>query len=145
MDSQTTAPPGQRRLLRITALALTVALAAVILGITATRTPGSVDAQSDNLIITAITATSTNPGEIVVDLKGAPDADEYRVSWAKEDEDYRTWTDESANAFPTTVPYTITGLEEGSALQGQGTSTLEGLRRRPVVRRGHRNRGHRVR
>ena len=114
MDGQTTAPLGQRRLLHITALALTVALAAVILGITATRTPGDVDAQSDDLVITAITATSTQPGEIVVDLEGAPDADEYRIAWAKQDEDYKTYTDESANAFPTKEPYTITGLEEGT-------------------------------
>ena len=38
---------------------------------------------------------------------------DYRVSWAKVGESFRTWTDLSGNAFPTSPSYTITGLDEG--------------------------------
>ena len=36
---------------------------------------------------------------------------DYRVNWARADEDFPTWTDLSANKFPTVNSYTITGLE----------------------------------
>ena len=38
---------------------------------------------------------------------------DYRVGWAKVGENFRTWTDTSVNAFPTSPSYTITGLEAG--------------------------------
>ena len=37
---------------------------------------------------------------------------DYRLSWAKVDAPFLTWTDLSGNAFPTDTSYTITGLEE---------------------------------
>ena len=38
---------------------------------------------------------------------------DYRVSWAKDGESFKAWTDLSANAFPTSPSYTITGLDAG--------------------------------
>ena len=39
---------------------------------------------------------------------------DYRVGWAKVGENFRTWTDTSVNAFPTSSSYTTTGLEAGA-------------------------------
>ena len=38
---------------------------------------------------------------------------DYRISWAKADEPYLTWTDLSGNAFPTDPSHAIADLEEG--------------------------------
>ena len=37
----------------------------------------------------------------------------YRISWAKVGEPYRTWSDQSGNAFPTESTHVITNLEGG--------------------------------
>ena len=44
---------------------------------------------------------------------------DYRVAWAKVGENFRTWTDTSVNAFPTSDSYTITGLEAGARYKVQ--------------------------
>ena len=36
---------------------------------------------------------------------------DYRINWAREGEDFPTWTDLSANAYPLVNTYTVTGLE----------------------------------
>ena len=36
---------------------------------------------------------------------------DYRVNWARKGEDFPTWTDLSANAYPLVNTYTVTGLE----------------------------------
>ena len=38
---------------------------------------------------------------------------DYRVSWAKVGESFKTWTDSSGNAFPSSPAHTITGLDQG--------------------------------
>ena len=70
---------------------------------------------SDTRAIAAVRLSSTHPGELTVefDAPGEPPRD-YRVSWAKVGEAFRTWTDLDYNAFPTTASLTITGLEGGS-------------------------------
>ena len=47
------------------------------------------------------------------DAPGEPVRD-YRVSWAKVGDDFRTWTVLEYNGFPTAASYTISGLEGGS-------------------------------
>ena len=61
-----------------------------------------------------ITLVSSQPGTIQASWE-APTEDpaDYRISWAKEGEDFKTWTDNTGNAFPTEPSYTITGLEGG--------------------------------
>ena len=54
----------------------------------------------------AIDATWDAPAEAPVD---------YRLSWAKVGDPFRTWTDLSGNAFPTDASHTITGLDENEA------------------------------
>ena len=70
--------------------------------------------QSDPRGIYHLTLTSTESGviEAVWDVPGEAPVD-YRISWAKTGESYRTWTDMSGNAFPTGASHTISDLEEG--------------------------------
>ncbi len=64
--------------------------------------------------IGGISLSSTESGviEAVWDAPGETPAD-YRISWAKTGESFRTWTDVSGNAFPTGASHTISDLEEG--------------------------------
>ena len=61
-----------------------------------------------------ITLISSQPGTIQASWEAPTEEPaDYRISWAKEGEDFKTWTDNTGNAFPTEPSYTITGLEEG--------------------------------
>ena len=81
--------------------------------VTITDVPAQVS-QSDPRGVYHLTLTSTESGviEAVWDVPGEVPVD-YRMSWAKAGESFRTWTDLSGNAFPTGASHTITGLEEG--------------------------------
>ena len=61
-----------------------------------------------------LTLSSTIPGTVQIswDTPGETPVD-YRVSWAKVNESFLTWTDLSGNAFPTDTSHTVTSLEEG--------------------------------
>ena len=65
--------------------------------------------------IGSVTLASTVPG-VVEASWGAPaeEPGDYRIAWAKVGEGFRTWTDLTVNAFPTTTSHTITDLEEGA-------------------------------
>ena len=59
--------------------------------------------------------SSSNPGELSAEWDAPGEtARDYRVSWAKVGEAFRTWTDLDYNAFPTAASLTISGLEGGS-------------------------------
>ena len=64
--------------------------------------------------IAGLTLNSTTPGTILAfwDVPNEAPAD-YRITWAKAGESFRTWTDLSGNAFPTDAFHTISNLEEG--------------------------------
>ena len=80
----------------------------------AVSTSAPVSAQQSERTITGLTLSSEEPGELAVSWDAASPAPvDYRVSWARSDEDYRTWTDDSGNAYPTTNSLTLTGLDEG--------------------------------
>ena len=68
----------------------------------------------DSRDIGRITLVSSTPGTIQAAWE-APSENpaNYRISWAKGDEPFRTWTDRSGNAYPTEPAHTITGLEGG--------------------------------
>ena len=68
----------------------------------------------DSRDIGRITLVSSQPGTIQASWEAPSEAPaNYRISWAKAGEDFKTWTDRSGNAFPTATSQTITGLEEG--------------------------------
>ena len=61
-----------------------------------------------------ITLNGTDPGVIVAAWDAPSEAPvDYRVSWAKADEPFLTWTDLTGNAFPVGASHTITDLDEG--------------------------------
>ena len=61
-----------------------------------------------------IVLNSTSPGTIEAAWDAPSEAPvDYRISWAKADESFRTWTDLTGNAFPTVASHAITGLDEG--------------------------------
>ncbi len=81
--------------------------------ITITDSPAQVS-QSDPRGVYRLTLSSTESGviEAIWDAPVNTPAD-YRISWAKTGESFRTWTDLTGNAFPTGTSHTISGLEDG--------------------------------
>ncbi len=64
--------------------------------------------------IGTITLVSSRPGTIQASWEAPTENPaNYRISWGKAGENFRTWTDPSCNAFPTEPSYTIAGLEGG--------------------------------
>ncbi len=81
--------------------------------VTITDVPAQVS-QSDPRGIYHLTLTNTESGVIEAVWNAPTEAPtDYRISWAKAEESFRTWTDLSGNAFPTGASHTITDLEEG--------------------------------
>ena len=65
--------------------------------------------------IGSVTLASTVPGVVEASWDApAEEPGDYRIAWAKVGEGFRTWTDLTVNAFPTTTSHTITDLEEGA-------------------------------
>ena len=74
-----------------------------------------------------ITLSSTTPGVIDASWDAPAEAPAaYRISWTKVGESYKTWTDLSGNAFPTTTSQTVTGLEEGEVYKIKMRATYAG-------------------
>ena len=72
-----------------------------------TNTPGP-------RVIDGLTAASNQAGELEVSWESPSQTPiDYRVSWAEDGESFKTWTDSSGNAFPTSPSYTITSLDHG--------------------------------
>ena len=95
------------RKLTLAALVLAVATFGVV--------PAVATAQQDCAAISALTLTSDTPGTLDVSWDaptGAAPTD-YRVNWARSDEDYPPWTDNTANLHPTTTSQQLTDLDEG--------------------------------
>ena len=95
------------RKLMLAALVLAVATFGVV--------PAVATAQQDCAAISALTLTSDTPGTLDVSWDaptGAAPTD-YRVNWARSDEDYPSWTDNAANLHPTTTSQQLTDLDEG--------------------------------
>ena len=95
------------RKLTLAALVLAVATFGVV--------PAVATAQQDCAAISALTLTSDTPGTLDVSWDaptGAAPTD-YRVNWARSDEDYPPWTDNTANHHPTTTSQQLTDLDEG--------------------------------
>ncbi len=74
----------------------------------------TVSAQQADRTVTGLTLSSDEPGELAIRWNAAtPEPVDYRVSWARSEDEYLTWTDDSGNAFPTTNSLTLTDLDEG--------------------------------
>ena len=75
---------------------------------------GTVQAQSSRGAITGLTLTSDAPGTLTVSWEAAsPTPTDYRVDWAKSDEDYQSWKVDEGHLYPaeTATAATITDLD----------------------------------
>ena len=73
--------------------------------------PGS---RIDDRAIATVTLFEDAPGELEVAWAQPPETPrDYRINWARTDQDYPTWQDPDGNAFSVSPAYTITGLEPG--------------------------------
>ena len=92
-------------------LAVAAALAALIF---ATAIPGAL-AQSDRQAApTGLTASAGQAsGEVQVSWDAYPNATkDFRLSWAKNGENFRKWSNLDFNAYPTGTSHLVTGLED---------------------------------
>ena len=75
---------------------------------------GTLQAQESNGAITGLTLTSDAPGALTVSWDAAsPTPTDYRVDWAKSDEDYQSWKVDEGHKYPapTATTATITDLD----------------------------------
>ena len=64
--------------------------------------------------LTGLSATSDTPGTMSLTWDQPDESpSDYRVSWARSDDSWKTWTNEDWNAFPTTNSYSVEGLDGG--------------------------------
>ena len=63
--------------------------------------------------ITGLTLTSDSPGVLTINWTAAsPIPTDYRVVWAESSSGFKSWKDESGNAFPTANAHTISELDD---------------------------------
>ena len=110
---------GTKQTAVITALALLLAAAALLVFLQSPAAAQGNDRATSNLAV-----TSPNPGELVITWDAPSDApDDYRVTWKKSDGRWHSYkndnTVDGGNAFPTGTSHTVTGLEEGTAYQAR--------------------------
>ena len=78
---------------------------------------GGVGAQSPETrgSVSGLTVSSDAPGALDVEWNEAsPEPTDYRVSWARVEDSYVTWSDPSGNAYPTSESHSQEGLGEGA-------------------------------
>ena len=87
-----------------------VAIAAVtILAVSTATNWNTAAAQSSVKSVSNLQATSNAQDDIVITWDAPTSAPkDYRVMWAKPEDGYKTWSDLSGNAFPTTTTHTVT-------------------------------------
>ena len=70
---------------------------------------------ADSRAVTGLTLLSNQAGQLEVSWQApSENPHDYRLSWAKVAEDFKTWSDSSGNVYPSGNSYTITGLELGA-------------------------------
>ena len=70
---------------------------------------------ADSRAVTGLTLLSSQAGQLGVSWQApSENPHDYRVSWAKVAEDFKTWSDSSGNVYASGNSYTITGLELGA-------------------------------
>ena len=64
--------------------------------------------------VTGLTLSSSSPGELEITWNAAsPEPTDYRVNYARADEDYPSHTQSYGNAYPTGPSLALSGLDEG--------------------------------
>ncbi len=119
MLNQILVPTGTKQTAVITALALLLAAAALLVFL---QSPA--EAQTNDRAVGGVTLTSPHPGELAITWDAPSNApDDYRVTWKKSDGRWHSYknanTVDGGNAFPTGTSHTVTSLEEGTAYQAR--------------------------
>ena len=118
----TTVPPSATPTPTYTAVLPSNTPTATFTAVSPTNTPTATDTPvpTGGRMVSNVRLSSSQAGvlEVSWDAPGETPKD-YRVSWAKVDDDFLTWTDLSGNAFPTSNSYTITGLDAGARYKVQ--------------------------
>ena len=100
-----------RKLTSIIALSVMVAALLAVVAVTQSSTA---NAQVVGRAISNLQLNHNDDGDLLISWDAPESAPrDYRVMWAKSSDNYKTWTDESGNAFPTTNSHTVTDVERG--------------------------------
>ena len=100
---------------RATAIAAASLTAVAALAIAIVALPQPADAQTDSRTVTGLRLGHNTAWHLVIewDEPGHGIPKDYRVMWAKSSESYKTWRDESGNAFPNTNRHVVMDAERG--------------------------------
>ncbi len=102
-----------RKLTSIIALSVMVT---ALLAVVAVTQSGTANAQVVGRAISNLQLSHNDGGDLLISWDAPELAPrDYRVMWAKSSENYKTWTDETGNAFPTSASHTVSGLDRGHA------------------------------
>ena len=111
-----TALPGKMRTALILGLAVAVLAAALptVLTVRAQQEPWQA-------AVTGLTLSpGTSPGDLVITWDSHPEgAEDYRVRWAPDGENFKKFDDPAGNAYPATTSHTVTGLTPGATYKAQ--------------------------
>ena len=100
-----------RKLTSIIALSVMVA---ALLAVVAVTQSGTANAQVAGRAISNLQLSHNDDGDLLISWDAPELAPrDYRVMWAKSSENYKTWTDTTGNAFPTSASHPVSGLEGG--------------------------------
>ena len=113
-----------RKLTSIIALSVMVA---ILLAVVAVTQSGTANAQVAGRTISNLQLSHNDDGHLLISWDAPELAPrDYRVMWAKSSENYKTWTDTTGNAFPTSASHTVsdwTGDTSTRSRSGPGTTT----------------------
>ena len=100
-----------RKLTSIIALSVMVAALLAVVAVTQSSTA---NAQAASKTISNLQLNHNDDGDLLINWDAPESAPrDYRVMWAKSSENYKTWTDTTGNAFPTSASHTVSGLDRG--------------------------------
>ena len=100
-----------RKLTSIIALSVMVAALLAVVAVTQSSTA---NAQVVGRAISNLQLNHNDSGDLLISWDAPESAPrDYRVMWAKSSENYKTWTDTTGNAFPTSASHTVSGLDRG--------------------------------
>ena len=100
-----------RKLTSIIALSVMVA---ALLAVVAVTQSGTANAQVVGRAISNLQLSHNDDDDLLISWDAPELAPrDYRVMWAKSSENYKTWTDTTGNAFPTSASHTVSGLDRG--------------------------------
>ena len=111
LQERTQTPHRRRRpVLKLASVALVLAVMATL------SVPAVAQTQQDRGAIAALTLISDTPGTVDVawDAPAGTAPTDYRVSWARIEDDWPSWTDDTGNLYPTTTTEQIADLDEGA-------------------------------